>query len=107
MIYEREVPVEEKVLSVSDADVGFIAKGKNITPPEEWDDLDHVAARDGRSAIESLMFTLKHGFDLGRVARRGIDHVRAEMLEKAVAYSFCRMAASRRAAVDAVQRLAC
>lgn len=81
------------------------SKGKNITPPEEWDDLDHVAARKGRSAVESLMFTIKHRFDFGRVARRGLENVRAEMLEKALAYNFCRMAACRCAAADDVQRL--
>jgi len=189
VMQERKVPVEEKVLSVSDPDVGFIAKGgresvvgykpqlgrsgagfivglivpqgnaadsgqlvpmfeqvvartgvmptevsvddgyasragrdeikgrgvrvvsisgskgKNITPPEEWDDLEHVAARDGRSAVESLMFVLKHGFDFRRVARRGLENVRAEMIEKSLAYNFCRMAACRRAAADAAAGL--
>lgn len=88
-----------KVVSISGA------KGKNITPVEDWDDPEYVAARNGRSAIESLMFTLKHGFDFGRVARRGLDNVRAEMLEKALAYNFCRMATCRRAAADTGQRL--
>lgn len=80
-----------KVASISGS------KGKHITPSEQWDDLEYVAARDGRSAVESLMFTIKHGFDFGRVARRGIDNVRAELLEKVLAYNFCRMAACRRA----------
>ena len=79
-----------KVASISGS------KGKHITPSEQWDDLEYVAARDGRSAVESLMFTIKHGFDFGRVARRGIDNVRAELLEKVLAYNFCRMAACRR-----------
>jgi len=82
------------------------SKGKHITPPEEWDDLDHVAARDGRSAVESLMFTIKHGFDFGRVARRGIENVRAELLEKVLAYNFCRMARCRRVVAESEQRLA-
>jgi IS5 family transposase len=72
------------------------SKGKRITPPEQWDDLDYVAARDGRSAVESLMFTIKHGFDFGRVARRGLVNVRAELLEKVLAYNFCRLARCRR-----------
>lgn len=189
VMHERKVPVEEKVLSVSDADVGFIvkggrepvvgykpqigrsgagfipglilpqgnaadsgqllamfeqvlgrtgvvpaevsvddgyasrdgrarlqalgvkvvsisgSKGKHITPPEEWDDPDYLAARNGRSAIESLMFTIKDGFDFDRVARRGIENVRAEMLEKVVAYNFCRMATCRRAAAERGHRL--
>lgn len=82
------------------------SKGKHITTPEEWDDLDHVAARDGRSAVESLMFTIKHGFDFGRVARRGIHNVRAELLEKVLAYNFCRMARCRRVVAESGQRLA-
>jgi len=190
VVHERKVPVQEKVLSVSDADVGFIAKGgrepvvgykpqlgrsgagfvvglilpqgnaadsgqlvpmfeqvvartgvvptevsvddgyasragrehlkahgvevmsisgskgKHITPPEEWDDLDHVAARDGRSAVESLMFTIKHRFDFGRVARRGLHNVRAEMLEKVLAYNFWRMRASRRESAESATRRA-
>lgn len=81
------------------------SKGKHITPPADWDNLEYVAARDGRSAVESLMFTLKHGFDFGRVARRGIENVRAEMTEKVLAYNFCRMARCRRAAAAAQQRL--
>ncbi len=82
------------------------AKGKHITPPDEWDDPEYAAARNGRSAVESLMFTRKDGFDFGRVARRGLENVRGEMLEKVLAYNFCRMAVCRRAAAEAAQRLA-
>lgn len=89
-----------KVVSISGS------KGKRITPQEEWDDPEHVAARNGRSAVESLMFTIKHGFDFGRVMRRGLENVRAELLEKVLAYNFCRMASSRSAATEAEQRLA-
>lgn len=38
---------------------------------------------------ESLMFTLKHGFDFGEVARRGLSAVHAELMEKALAYNIC------------------
>jgi len=76
------------------------SKGKNITPAEDWDHLDYVGARDARSAVASLMCTLKHGFDFGRVARRGLENVRAEMLEDILAYNFCRMAKCRQAAAD-------
>ncbi len=34
--------------------------------------------------------TIKHAFDFGRVARRGIENVRAEMLEKVLAYNLPR-----------------
>jgi IS5 family transposase len=72
------------------------SKGSRITPTEEWESEDYAEARDDRSAVESLMFTIKDGFDFGRVARRGLANVHAELLEKVLAYNFCRMAALRR-----------
>lgn len=78
-----------KVVSISGS------KGKRLLPSEDWEDPQYVAARAGRSAVESLMFTMKHGFDFGRVARRGLENVRAEMLEKVLAYNFLRMASCR------------
>ena len=81
------------------------SKGKRITSEEDWDSLEYVAARNGRSAVESLMFTIKHGFDFGRVARRGLAHVTAEMLEKVLAYNFCRMSSCRREDREEVQPL--
>lgn len=74
------------------------SKGKKITGLEEWDSPEFECARNGRSAVESLMFTIKHSFDFGRVARRGLERVRAEMLEKVIAYNLCRMAMNRREA---------
>ena len=76
------------------------SKGKWITPSEDWDSEAYATARDDRSAVESLMFTIKHGFDFGSVARRGLENVRAELMEKVLAYNFCRLAACRRAARD-------
>lgn len=73
------------------------SKGKLITPEEDWESLEYAAARNHRSAVESLMFTIKHSFDFGRVARRGLEPVTAEMLEKILAYNFCRMGTCRRA----------
>jgi len=37
------------------------------------------------------MFTIKDGFELGEVGRRGIDAVRAELTEKVLAYNCCRI----------------
>ena len=71
------------------------SKGSRITPPEEWVREDYETARDDRSAVESLMFTIKDGFDFGRVARRGLRRVHEELLEKVLAYNFCRMALLR------------
>lgn len=73
------------------------SKGKKITPAADWDSEAYAVARDDRSAVESLMYTIKYGFDFGRVARRGLENVRAELLEKVLAYNFCRLADCRAA----------
>ena len=36
------------------------------------------------------MFTIKDGFSFGEHSRRGIENVRDELLEKVLAYNFCR-----------------
>jgi IS5 family transposase len=63
------------------------AKGKKITPAEQWNRADYQAARADRSAVESLMFTLKDSYEFGQVLRREIDSVRAELTEKVLAYN--------------------
>lgn len=63
------------------------AKGRALTADADWESDAYAAARDQRSAVESLMFTLKHGYDFGEVARRGLPAVYAELLEKALAYN--------------------
>jgi IS5 family transposase len=70
-----------KVISINGA------KGKALTSQADWESEVYAEARDNRSAIESLMFTLKHGFDFGEVARRGLSAVYAELLEKVLAYN--------------------
>ena len=47
--------------------------------------------RNSRSAVESLMFTLKHNHDFDRMKRTGLQAVRAEMIEKVLAYNFRRI----------------
>ena len=89
-----------KVVSISGS------KGKKITPTADWDSEAYSTARDDRSAVESLMFTIKNGFDFGRVARRGLENVRVELLEKVLAYNFCRLAAFRRAVIFREERQA-
>lgn len=89
-----------KIVSISGS------KGKKITPAADWDSEVYAVARDNRSAVESLMFTIKNGFDFGRVARRGLENVRAELLEKVLAYNFCRLAACRRSRVFQEEPLA-
>ena len=72
------------------------SKGKKITPVADWDSEAYAVARDDRSAVESLMYTIKYGFDFGRVARRGLENVRAELLKKVLAYNSCRPVAPRK-----------
>lgn len=88
---------EIKVISINGA------KGRALTSAADWDSDLYADARNNRSAIESLMFTLKHGFDFGEVARRGLSAVHAELLEKALAYNICVTARLRKAvAVSAI-----
>jgi hypothetical protein len=67
------------------------AKGKKLTDKEDWNSEIYRNARRNRSAVESLMFTIKDGFNFGKLGRRGIDAVRAELLEKVLAYNCCRI----------------
>ena len=55
----------------------------------DWQSEVFAEARNKRSAVESLIFTLKQGFHFGEVARRGRSSVYAELLEKALAYNLC------------------
>lgn len=66
-------------------------RGKSLIPEAEWNSPDYEQARRGRSAVESLLFVLKHVFQFGRLRRRGLEAVRAELLAKVIAYNFCRM----------------
>ncbi len=66
------------------------AVGKKITPEELWQSDEYIAGRNKRSAIESLMFTLKYVFEFGQLRRRGIENVKAEMTEKLIAYNIRR-----------------
>ena len=67
------------------------SKGRALTARADWNSDENAWARDQRSAIESLIFTLKQGFDFGQVARRGLSAAHGELLEKALAYNLCHM----------------
>ena len=69
-----------KVVSISGA------KGKKIIEAQQWKSQPYRQARADRSAMESLVFTLKEGFEFGQMVRRTHDNVLAEMLEKVLAY---------------------
>jgi len=68
------------------------SKGKKITPEEEWESTAYKEARNGRSAVESIIYTLRSKFHLSTFTRRGIERVRAELTEKVIAHNFWRIA---------------
>jgi IS5 family transposase len=73
-------------------DISFSgAKGKKLYDEEEWNSLIMCELRNSRSAVESLMFTLKHNHEFDRMKRTGLQAVRAEMVEKVLAYNFRRI----------------
>lgn len=63
------------------------SKGKKITE-DDWDKDINKYARNKRSAVESFMFTGKFNHEFGQLARRGIEAVGTENLEKVIAYNF-------------------
>jgi hypothetical protein len=63
------------------------SKGRKLIPEDEWNSEAYRQARNDRSAVESLIFCLKHTYEFGRLHRRGIEAVRAELLEKVLAYN--------------------
>ena len=68
-------------------------------PGAKWIDPQSEAyrkARGDRSAVESLMFTIKDGFEFGELGRRGLSAVREELLEKVLAYNCCRIILMRK-----------
>lgn len=80
------------------------SKGRRLTPEKEWDGDALSEARRERSAVESTMFVLKHDYLFGRMRRRGIHGVRAEMLAKVIAFNFERMILVRERKADEARR---
>lgn len=74
------------------------ATGRKVTPEEEWASPLYERARDDRSAVESLVFTLRRKFHLHRFSRRGLDNVVTEMYEKVIAHNLWRAALLRKRA---------
>ena len=77
-------------LGVEDVCIGG-SKGKALLSEELWLSEKYVSGRRMRSAVESLMFTLKYMFEFGLPRRRGLENVRDEMTEKITAYNFVKM----------------
>lgn len=89
-------PNRKELLAQGTLQVSFSGgTGKKVMPEEEWDDPDFLALRNSRSAVESVIFTLKHCFNFDRVRRRGIAAVRQELTENIIAHNFWRMALMR------------
>jgi len=82
------------------------AKGKKLTTREDWESETYTDARRYRSAVESLMFTIKDGFAFGELGRRGIEAVREELLEKVLAYNCCRTILMRKRREEEHRRVA-
>ena len=72
------------------------SKGKKITPDDEWDSPEYQEARNGRSAVESIVFVLRYKFHLRSFSRRGLERVNAELTEKVIAHNFWRIAYLRK-----------
>jgi hypothetical protein len=67
------------------------SKGKKLISEEDWETEEYRKARNDRSAVESLIYTIKYGFDFDHVMRRGLENVTAELLEKVLSYNLCRI----------------
>ena len=76
------------------------AKGKKIIEAQQWKSQPYRQARAERSAIESLVYTLKEGFEFGEMARRTYENVLAEMLEKVLAYNISQILRVRKKLSD-------
>src|SRR6266436_5656833 len=86
-----------KVVSISGA------KGKKLIEAQQWKSRPYRQARAERSAIESLVFTLKEGFEFGEMARRSHQNVLAEMLEKVLAYNISQIIRVRKKLLELEQ----
>jgi hypothetical protein len=64
------------------------AKGKKIIEAQKWKSQPYRQARAERSAMESLVFTLKESFEFGEMMRRTHENVLAEMLEKSASLQY-------------------
>jgi IS5 family transposase len=79
------------------------AKGKRLLEAQQWKSRPYRQARAERSAIASLVFTLKEGFAFGEMARRTHENVLADMLEKVLAYNISQIIRVRKKLSEAEQ----
>jgi len=81
-----------------------IGESKRLLGEEEWGRPELLQARSLRASCESGIFVLKHSFAFGSLRRCGLQRVKGELLEKALAYNLVRAAQLRRADEAARQR---
>lgn len=67
------------------------SRGKRITPRDEWESPEYQSLRNWRSAVESMMSHIKGIVGFGKLLRRGIEGVRAELMGKVIAFNFIKM----------------
>ncbi|MDY0177000.1 MAG: transposase [Lentisphaeria bacterium] len=65
--------------------------GKKLYDEEEWESEQLRNLRNDRSAVESLIYNLKHSYDFDRMKRTGAEAVEAEMTEKILSYNMFRI----------------
>ena len=64
----------DEVLGMGVGDLSISgAKGKKLTALEDWSIEEYRDARRNRFVVESLMFTIKDGFEFGELGRRGLQ----------------------------------
>ena len=83
------------------------SKGRKVVGDKRWESEDYQEARRLRGLAESPISTLKRCREFGRLRRRGIKGVRAELLEKILAYNCLRIGELRkRQQAEAAKKLA-
>jgi len=82
-------------------DISFSgSKGKALLGDVRWESPVLTKARRYRSAVESVIFCLKHCHEFGKLRRRGVEAVREELTGKAIVYNFCRIIVLRQRKKD-------
>jgi len=71
------------------------SKGKAITPKHDWESQDYKNLRSWRSAVEALMSHIKGQFGFGKVIKRTLKKVQAELMDKVLTYNFVRLSCLR------------
>jgi hypothetical protein len=78
------------------------SKGRKLIPDSEWESEEYVAARNARSAVESVIWVLRHNYMLYRFSRCGLAAVKIELQEKVLVHNLWRCTlVRRRQAADA------